>query len=363
MGLTKRKEECLNRLFQPLLLKPKIYSNLISFVMQTEGRNMSTTGNKTVDAIGQIHFEGNIIPHMWYQTLRLDDGKPDTISMILLSEFIYWYRPTVVKDERSGAFMKMKKKFKEDLLQKSYKELSEQFGFSYKQIRGALERLEAKRVCRRVFRTVESPKGKLPNTMFIELFIPGIMEITFPQSKDVFTCRERPIYPEGKTSLPVGKDITEITTENTTKTTTESNNTRAKKCASEYSDQFLELWNMYPKKKDKKAANKAFKAAMKRADFETIKKGLANYVAEQKSLRTELTYYKHFSTFMNGDSYNDYQVLNAPQPKRRGQANTGSERQGLTYAELQERIKPELEQSGETPRQQENFFDDEDLPF
>lgn len=332
---------------------------------------MNTTGNKIVDAIGQIHFEGNIIPHMWYRTLRLENGKPDIISMVLLSEFIYWYRPTAVKDERSGAFMKMKKKFKEDLLQKSYKDLSEQFGFSDKQIREALKRLEARNVLRRVFRTVDSSIGKLPNTMFIELYVTGIMEITFPESKGVLPYRETPSLPTGKEVLPYretpiapqGNTITEITTENTTKTTTESNNTRAKKRADEYSDQFLELWNMYPKKRDKKAANKAFKAAMKRADFETIKRGLKNYITEQQAARTELNYYKHFSTFMNGDSYNDYQVLNIPQPKRRGQANTGSERQGLTYAELQERIKPELEQSGETPRHDEDFFDDEDLPF
>lgn len=332
---------------------------------------MGTTGHKTVDAIGQIHFEGNIIPHMWYRTMRLDNGKPDIISMVLLSEFIYWYRPTVVKDERSGAFMKMKKKFKGDLLQKSYKDLSEQFGFSDKQIREALKRLEARNILRRVFRTVDSSIGKLPNTMFIDLNVAEILRITFPESEGVLPYRETPSLPTGKEVLPYretpiapeGNTITEITTENTTKTTTESNNIRAKGRASEYSDQFLELWEMYPKKKDKKAANKAFKAAMKRADFETIKKGLTNYVSEQKALRTELTYYKHFSTFMNGDSYNDYQVLNIPQPKRRGQANTGSERQGLTYAELQERIKPELEQSGEASRHDETFFDDEDLPF
>lgn len=176
-----------------------------------------STGNKTVDAIGQIHFEGNIIPHAWYQTLRLESGKPDLVAMILLSDFVYWHRPTIVRDEQSGQVTKVKKKFKADLLQKSYKSLTEQFGFSDKQIREALKRLEDKQVLKRVLRTIDTSIGRLPNMLFIELNISGLVKITFPESKEVFPSKETPTDPQGNTI-----------TDNTTQTSTHINNSSSK---------------------------------------------------------------------------------------------------------------------------------------
>jgi uncharacterized phage protein (TIGR02220 family) len=172
-----------------------------------------TTGNEIVDELGKINLHGNIIPHSWYQTLKLSSGKPDTVSMLLLSDFIYWYRPTYLRDEETGQLAAVKKKFKGDLLQKSYKQLTEQFGFSEKQIREALKRLEEKGVLSRVFKTVDSSMGKLPNTMFIELHVSEIVKTCFPQGKEVFPSKETPISPQGNT-------ITKITTESTTQIST-----------------------------------------------------------------------------------------------------------------------------------------------
>lgn len=261
---------------------------------------------------------------------------------IILQQTHYWL--SVSKNYREGRVW----------VYKTYKEWQEELPFwSVSTIRRAIENLEKRNLL------IVGNFNKMPgdNTKWYTVDYEALENL----EREIFEKEDNPLFkmsrPPVQNEQSNTREYTETTSESTQK------DIRAKKRASEYSDQFLELWEMYPKKKDKKAANKAFKAAMKRADFETIKKGLTNYVAEQKALRTELTYYKHFSTFMNGDSYNDYQVLNVPQPKRRGQANTGSERQGLTYAELQERIKPELEQSGETSGHDENFFDDEDLPF
>ncbi|WP_273125785.1 DnaD domain-containing protein [Bacillus weihaiensis] len=169
--------------------------------------SLNSTGNKTVDEIGKIHFEGNIIPHAWYQTLRLESGKPDLVAMILLSDFVYWHRPTIVRDEQTGQVTATKKKFKADLLQKSYKSLTEQFGFSDKQIREALKRLEDKQVLKRVLKTIDTPIGKLPNMLFIKLNVSGLVKITFPESKDIFPSKETPIDTQGNT-------ITDITTQN-----------------------------------------------------------------------------------------------------------------------------------------------------
>ena len=64
------------------------------------GTNTSSTPNDqavplpaTVAEIGKIHVEGNLIPHPWYQRIRLESGKPDLPAIIILAEIIYWYRP------------------------------------------------------------------------------------------------------------------------------------------------------------------------------------------------------------------------------------------------------------------------------
>ncbi len=76
-----------------------------------------------VKTIGTINFEGNIIPIEWLTHIRLPNNKPDLISIFLLSDIVYWYRPTTLRDEISGKITGYKKKFKSDLLQKGYKDL------------------------------------------------------------------------------------------------------------------------------------------------------------------------------------------------------------------------------------------------
>ena len=91
---------------------------------------MFTTGNTTVDLVGQMHLEGNVIPHMWFENFRLSSGKPDLNAIIILAEIVYWYRPSYEKDEATGRLINIKKKFKSDLLQLSYDRFAEQFSFS-----------------------------------------------------------------------------------------------------------------------------------------------------------------------------------------------------------------------------------------
>ncbi|MGE7947935.1 DnaD domain-containing protein [Lysinibacillus sp. NPDC093688] len=202
---------------------------------------MFTTGNTTVDAIGQMHLEGNVIPHTWYENIRLEStGKPDLIAITLLSEIVYWYRPSYVKEEASGRLIGIKKKFKADALQRSYDSFVDQFGFSKKQVRVAMDRLEKLAVIRREFRTVQTNGTSLSNVLFIDLNI-GLLEgITFMGNR-VLPIKETGSYPQGEQGvtlqgervLPIretpptrkGNTYTEITTEITnTKITTENNN-------------------------------------------------------------------------------------------------------------------------------------------
>lgn len=203
---------------------------------------MFSTGNKTVDILATMHFEGNIIPHTWYKVFRQPNGKPDVIAMMILSEAVYWYRPTYVRQEQTGATLGIKKKFAADMLQKSYDDLEEQFGFSTKQIREALKRLETVGVLFREFRTITKGGVLCNNVMFLNLNPTKLAEITFPkldqvaedeggyfpggkegvspEGKRVFPSREGGSFPERKEGVSLeGKTNTEITTKITTKNT------------------------------------------------------------------------------------------------------------------------------------------------
>ena len=71
----------------------------------------------------------------------------------------------------------------------------------------------------------------------------------------------------------------------------------------DYTPEFETFWDQYPEKKDKAKAARAFKAALKRADLNTILEGLANY-------RAELARYpdrsiKYAEGWLNGDRWLD----------------------------------------------------------
>lgn len=188
---------------------------------------MFTTGNATVDAVGQLHLEGNTIPHTWYKNLTLPNGKPDLNSIIILAEIIYWHRPTYVKDEATGQLVTVKKKFHADLLQRSYDSFAEQFNLSKKQVKEAFDRLEKIGVVKREFRQVGTGASTLYNVLFIHLDVGLLGGITFkvgrvvPQTSTPSNPRSR----EGG-ALEVGTN-TEITTDITTNINNDDNKTHA----------------------------------------------------------------------------------------------------------------------------------------
>ena len=140
--------------------------------------NFFSTGHDVVDQVGSVHLEGNVLPTNWFNSFRLENGKPDVNAVILLSEIVYWHRPTIVRDEDSGQILRAKKKFKADLLQRSYQSFSDQFGFSKQQVKEAFDRLEKFGVIKRHFRTVDANNQKYNNVLFIELFTPVLFKVT-----------------------------------------------------------------------------------------------------------------------------------------------------------------------------------------
>lgn len=172
-----------------------------------------STGHTVVDQIGSLNIEGNVIPTNWFNTFKLENGKPDTNAVILLSEIVYWHRPTTVRDEDTGQIIEVKKKFKADLLQRSYQSLADQFGFSKQQVKEAMDRLEKFGVIKRHFRTIEAGGQKLTNVLFIELNTHTLFEVTtLPISKGTpspFQNDDPPHFKEGTNT----ENTTEITTD------------------------------------------------------------------------------------------------------------------------------------------------------
>lgn len=133
-----------------------------------------------VAAIWQLHFEGNIIPHTWYKAITFPNGKADVNAILILAEIVYWYRPTVEKDEATSQVVSVRKKFRDDMLQRHYDAFADQFGLTKRQCQDAVARLIAGGFVRRELRTVDTPQGKLANVPYFEPVVEAIQRVTYP---------------------------------------------------------------------------------------------------------------------------------------------------------------------------------------
>jgi len=138
-----------------------------------------SSGNSAVDSMGEVPITGNITPPIWYKRILLDTGKPDFVAVTLLSDIVYWYRPMEVRDEATGFVSRLQKRFKGDLLQRSYRQYENQYGIKKRIVKEAMDRLEKQGLIRREFRdiTLEN-KTKLMNVMYIDIFPEKIAEIS-----------------------------------------------------------------------------------------------------------------------------------------------------------------------------------------
>lgn len=124
---------------------------------------------EVVQEMGRRNISGNVIPMEWYQTLCLSSGKPDLVSITILADIVYWHRPVTVRDEQTGQVIGYRKKFKDEYFRRSYKAFETLYGFSNKQVREALIRLEEDNIVKRIFKNLNTPDGTLPNIMFLKL--------------------------------------------------------------------------------------------------------------------------------------------------------------------------------------------------
>ncbi|PDY44521.1 DnaD domain-containing protein [Bacillus pseudomycoides] len=187
----------------------------------------------TIFEIGGLTFKGNVVDHEWFNYITFSNGKPHIVAIMVLSEIVYWYRPTGIRDEESGK-VTYKKKFKADKLQKSYQQLAETFGFSKIQVKRACDLLTEMTLIKVEFRTIHIEGKVLNNVMFVEPIAneikrissmyqniedPGYLEVNTPlTSKSAPSLLQSKDSPNSKV-----KTNTDITTKITTKNVSSSN--------------------------------------------------------------------------------------------------------------------------------------------
>lgn len=119
----------------------------------------------------------------------------------------------------------------------------------------------------------------------------------------------------------MSQSLTEITTENTTKNTicAAKADTKKKPKKNSYSDDFEEIWSIYPKKRNKPKAYQRYKEALdKNHSHDDIKYGITCYAKECDRKGTELTYIKMMEGFLNDERYLEYKK---PEQKQEQTAN------------------------------------------
>ena len=140
---------------------------------------MSFTDTRTaeVKAMSSVDITGNVVPIEWFSHILLDNGKPDTNSILILSDIVYWYRPKIVRDEYTGKITGYHKRFKSDYLRRSYEQYSNLFGFSEKQIKRCLAFLEESKFIKRIQKRVSTVHGLGGTHLYIKLNVEQLKKV------------------------------------------------------------------------------------------------------------------------------------------------------------------------------------------
>lgn len=177
-----------------------------------------STGNEIVDQMKSLNITGNVIPPIWYKVFNNKEieseasGKIRLLAINILADIVYWYRPTEIRDEKTGFVIGYKKKFKADLLQRSYDDLCQMFMCSKKDGQRAVAFLESFGVIKRVFRTLKVSGITVANVLFLQLDVDILKSLTYP---DILPYGQNSPYPKTHTSTPKN-EIVHTNTENTT---------------------------------------------------------------------------------------------------------------------------------------------------
>ncbi|WP_257141251.1 DNA replication protein DnaD [Bacillus toyonensis] len=271
--------------------------------------------NSNVMKIARINLRGNTMDRGWFKHLILENGKPYMVAITVLSEIFYWYKPTEIQDEKTNT-IRYKQKFKADKLQKSYQQLADSFGFTKRQVLEACKYLLKRELITIEFRTIIVNGTRLNNVMYVEPVVDNIEKISIlyqaPITPESDTLSH---YKEGGSHITKGEAPTLKRGTNTKITTEITNNnicaakadTKKKSAKHSYSDDFEEIWSIYPKKRNKPKAYQRYKEALEKShSHDDIKHGITCYAKECERNSTELTFIKMMEGFLNDERYFEY---------------------------------------------------------
>jgi hypothetical protein len=192
-----------------------------------------TTGQPTVDAIGKLNFEGNLVPHTWLKHLTYTNKRATYthhLAVLLLADIVYWYRPKTIIDEPTGRVLGWKKKFQSNQLHRSYEQIAEQLGATYKQAREAVLFLKSLNLITAELRNFTTATGLfVSNALFLEPVVEEIIRITY----STYSTKDEPRSEIGKPDAEIGngdaeigRTYTETSPEITSKTSKENTHIR-----------------------------------------------------------------------------------------------------------------------------------------
>lgn len=149
-------------------------------------------------------------------------------------------------------------------------------------------------------------------------------------------------YNKPPSETVVGEGIQEIVTKSPPSdhqvTTTKEEGSKNEK--NKHDDEFDSFWEIYPRKAEKKKAFTSFKN-IKKKEIEKVIQGTKGYASYIQKEGTAKRYIKLPTTFLNGESWNDYLKEDKPQgnknePNRKPKEN-------LEHAEYVKRLRGEIE--------------------
>lgn len=168
-----------------------------------------STGNTTVDKIGQMHFEGNIVDHRWRLSpkLRRPNGKLNSVALDVLADLIYWHRPTIVRDPQTGAVIEVRKKFETETFYRDYDQWAEHLGYNRRQVQDAVTFLVERGILRRDIGQITFRNGFKTNNLPLLTPIPdAIRSITygtpFPDEEGGAEPERAPKAPKVRVTTP-----------------------------------------------------------------------------------------------------------------------------------------------------------------
>lgn len=168
-------------------------------------------------ALADLKLDGNIIPNQWFSVIgevnRYKKFRADLLAINIMAELVYWYRPRIDRDEKTGE-EKLVQKFHADKYQMSYGYIEKKFGSAKKGAKDACDLLVSLKAITREFRTITSKKGvKCNNVMFLEPVTEWVKANTLPPNRDTGG-----ISPTGRQATPQQGGTNTKTTEETSST-------------------------------------------------------------------------------------------------------------------------------------------------